>query len=47
MLTIQTTQRGFTMQSELELLVSYEMYVNGFDPNNKDEVIAYWAYMLA
>jgi hypothetical protein len=35
------------MQSELELLVGYDMFVNGFDPANKDEIIAYWAYMLA
>jgi hypothetical protein len=35
------------MQSDLELLVEYEMFVNGFDPANKDDVIAYWAYMLA
>jgi hypothetical protein len=35
------------MKSDLELLVEYDMYVNGFDPNDKGEIIAYWAYMLA
>jgi len=35
------------MKSDLELLVEYDMFVNGFDPANKDDIIAYWAYMLS
>ena len=34
------------MQSELEAMVNYDMYCNGFDPTSKDDIIAYWAYML-
>ena len=34
------------MHSDLENLVMYDMYVNGFDPNVKDDVIAYWASLL-
>jgi hypothetical protein len=34
------------MQSDLELLVEYDMFVNGFDSTNKDDIIAYWAYLL-
>jgi hypothetical protein len=34
------------MQSELEMLVEYDMWTNGFDPADKDDIIAYWAYML-
>jgi hypothetical protein len=34
------------MKSELELLVEYDMFVNGWDPANKDDIIAYWASML-
>jgi hypothetical protein len=38
--------RRCEMKSDLEFMVDYDMYVNGFDPANKDDVIAYWAYML-
>jgi len=37
---------GAKMQSDLELLVEYDMFVNGFDPASKDDIIAYWAAML-
>lgn len=32
--------------SELELLVQYDMYENGFDPSNKEDVIKYWKEKL-
>lgn len=34
------------MQSELEMLVEYDMWCNGWDPANKDDIIAYWAALL-
>ena len=30
------------MQSDLELLVQFDMYENGFDPSKPEEVIEYW-----
>ena len=34
------------MQSELELLVEYDMFVNGYDPANWTDVLAYWNELL-
>jgi hypothetical protein len=34
------------MHSDLELLVVYDMFVNGWDSSNKDDIIAYWAALL-
>jgi hypothetical protein len=34
------------MKSELELLVEYDMYVNGFDPTNPEDVKVYWEEKL-
>lgn len=34
------------MQGELELLVEYDMYINGYDPNNKEDVETYWKERL-
>ena len=34
------------LESELELLVVYDMFVNGWDSTNKDDIIAYWAALL-
>jgi len=35
------------MKSELELLVEYDMRLNGYDPLNAYSVKAYWEMMLA
>jgi hypothetical protein len=35
------------MKSELELLVEYDMYINGFDPRNPDDVKLYWEKKLS
>ena len=32
--------------SDLELLVEYDMYVNGFDPSKPEDVKAYWEERL-
>ena len=34
------------MQSNLELLVEYDMYELGFDPANYNDVKLYWEIML-
>lgn len=28
--------------SELEMLVMYDMYINGYDSSKKEDIIAYW-----
>ena len=30
------------MNSELENLVEYDMYCNGFDPKSWTDIVAYW-----
>jgi hypothetical protein len=30
------------MQSELELQIEYDMYINGFDPTKLEDIIKYW-----
>jgi hypothetical protein len=37
---------GLDMYSDLENLVMYDMYCNGFEPTKKDDIIAYWAALL-
>jgi len=34
------------MQSDLELLIQYDMYDNGFDPSNQEHVTEYWRTRL-
>lgn len=34
------------MQSELEMLVEYDMYELGFDPVNSEHIKHYWEIML-
>lgn len=34
------------MKSDLELLIEYDMYENGFDPNNQEQVTEYWRTRL-
>lgn len=34
------------MQSDLELLVEYDMYDCGYDPSNQDHINAYWEKRL-
>lgn len=34
------------MKSDLELLVEYDMYEMGYDPNNPSDVEAYWKERL-
>lgn len=34
------------MKSDLELLIEYDMYENGFDPSNKEQVKEYWRTRL-
>jgi len=34
------------MKSDLELLVEYDMYENGFDPSNLDDIKEYWRTRL-
>lgn len=34
------------MQSDLELLVQFDMYENGFDPSNIEDVAEYWRTRL-
>ena len=34
------------MQSELELLVEYDMFVNGYDPAKWEDIVAYWTERL-
>jgi hypothetical protein len=34
------------MKSELELLVEYDMYINGFDPKDPKDVEKYWKERL-
>lgn len=33
--------------SELEQLVSFDMYELGFDPNNPEDIKKYWELMLS
>jgi len=35
------------MLSDLEMLVINDMYENGYDPNNQEDVIAYWESRLS
>lgn len=30
------------MESQLELLVKYDMYENGYNPNDKNDIQKYW-----
>jgi hypothetical protein len=32
--------------SELEMLVTYDMYILGFDPINPEDIKKYWEIML-
>ncbi len=32
--------------SDLELLVMYDMYINGYDSSKKEDIIAYWSERL-
>jgi hypothetical protein len=34
------------MESDLELLVKYDMYINGYDPNDPKDIEAYWKERL-
>lgn len=34
------------MKSDLEQLVEYDMYVNGYDPKNPEDVKKYWEERL-
>jgi hypothetical protein len=34
------------MKSDLELLVEYDMYINGFDASNPEDVLRYWKERL-
>lgn len=34
------------MKSDLELLVEYDMYELGYDPNNKEDIVKYWKEKL-
>lgn len=34
------------MMSELEDLVSYDMYINGYDPTDPDDIKLYWEQLL-
>ena len=33
--------------SDLELLVIFDMYENGLDPSNKEDIIKYWKEKLS
>lgn len=34
------------MESDLEMLIKYDMYINGYDPNNLEDVKMYWEERL-
>ena len=34
------------MQSDLELLVDFDMYENGYDPSVKEDIKEYWEILL-
>jgi hypothetical protein len=34
------------MQSELEAMVEYDMYCNGFDPAKWEDILKYWEERL-
>jgi hypothetical protein len=34
------------MESDLELLVKYDMYINGYDPSDPEDIGAYWKEKL-
>jgi hypothetical protein len=34
------------MQSDLELLVEYDMYELGYDPTKKQDIKDYWEHLL-
>lgn len=34
-------------KSDLELLIEYDMYENGYDPNNIEDVKLYWESLLS
>ena len=34
------------MKSDLELLVEFDMYEQGFNPNNPEDINAYWEMYL-
>lgn len=40
------TKRSYVM-SELELLVEFDMYENGFDPSNPEHITLYWEERLS
>jgi hypothetical protein len=35
------------MQSDLELLIRYDMYINGYDPDDVQQVQKYWEERLS
>jgi hypothetical protein len=35
------------MKSDLEKLVEYDMYCRGFDPSKREDIEAYWRFMLS
>lgn len=34
------------MKTDLELLIEYDMYINGFDPFDPEDIILYWEERL-
>lgn len=34
------------MNSDLEMLVEYDMYESGYDPSNQNDIKEYWEMML-
>ena len=43
---IYTMNMEDVMKSDLELLIEYDMYENGFDPTNQEQVTEYWRTRL-
>lgn len=35
------------MESDLELLIKYDMYMNGYDPSDPQQVQQYWEERLS
>lgn len=35
------------MHSDLELSVMFDMYINGYNPSDKEDIIAYWNERLS
>lgn len=34
------------LYSDMELMIMLDMYENGFDPHNKEDVLSYWRSKL-